>query len=125
MDMEDIACCKEAGFFCLEIFIDHRTLCSCIKRNTGIDGKLVFRNQTDREDHRITVVFLLRSRNRLHVLIHLCNGNACHTLISVDVCDRVAQIQRDSVVIQALFDVSRKSARDRLNLKYSLYMSAL
>ena len=27
--------------------------------------------------------------------------------------------------IQALFDVSRKSARDRLNLKHSLYMSAL
>ena len=59
------------------------------------------------------------------MFIHPGDGHTRKTLISMDRSNRMAQVQRNVIVIQALFNVAGKAAGVWLDLKHSLDIGSL
>ena len=74
--------------------------------HAGPSGQLILRDQAHGEQKGVTAVLLLRAGDRFAVRAYLCQGDAGHSLLALDVHYGMAQFQRDAVVVQALHDVS-------------------
>ena len=108
--MEYVAACEDALYICLKALIYHRTGGNSAHLHSHASGKFVFRDQSYREEQRITGILFLGSRYRFSVSVHLCNSYSFQTFFPLNIHHCVAQFQRDTEIIQALYDISLEPA---------------
>lgn len=71
--------------------------------------QFVFGDQPDRQYQRIAFYDLFRTGERLHFIIYFCDLYGGQAIVTEYARDRMGEIQRDVVVMQALVDVARES----------------
>ena len=110
MDMEHISAGKNAGNRGFQTFVDGRSVGDGRHLYSKFGGKLIFRDQSDGKEKGITGNVFLRSGYGLSVFVHLCECDTFYPFLTVNINDGVAQLQRDTKILQALDDVSLQTA---------------
>ena len=122
--MQHVAAREDARHAGLEAFVDNGAVRHAGERCARAEGELVFRDQTDGQKQRIAGIVLLSAGHRLAVL-HAGQRDALDPLLTLDVHDGVAQLQRDAEVIETLDDIALESAGVRLELRDDVHLRAL
>ena len=110
MYMEHISAGKNSLPVRLQALVDLWPLGNRIHLHAKPLGQLVLGNQSAGEEQSVTFDFLLCSVNRFGMFIHLSNHYSLHSLFSFDIHHSMAQLQRNSKIIQTLNNISFQSA---------------
>ncbi len=106
--MQNVSRREYAGYARLQGFIHNGAVRHGAHPRSGTAPQLVLRQKSAGEEQRVTLVMLLRPRNRLPVL-HPCKRDPADPLLSLNVHHRTAQLQRNSEILQTLHDVALES----------------
>ena len=120
--MQYIAAGKHTRNVRFQAFIHHRAACHSIQHNTHPLGQLIFRYQTHRQEKGIAGIVFFRSRYGPAVIVHLRQRNAFQTFFSPDIHHRMAEFQRDVVILQALYNIPFQTAAIGHQFCHSLYL---
>ena len=123
--MKDVAAGKDSLCLCLKMIIDIRARCDPVHRYADPFRQLILRNQSDRQKKCVAGIILFGSGDRLSVPVNLGNGNACNPLFSVNFRHGMAQLQRNIIVVETLYNISLKAAGIWHQLGYHLHLSSL
>ena len=93
-----------------------------INCNFTAGSNFVLWNETNRKKQSITFNKLFGSGNRLTVRIHCRNSNSLNPLLAVNLHNRVAELQWNIKVFNALNNVTTQARTERHNLAYKLYL---
>ena len=122
MYLQHVAAGEDALRLGLALLVHPGTGGQRIHGNGGTAGQLVFRNQSDRQQQRIARDIAAGFLDDAALRVHLCHGDSLHALPAVNLRHRGGQIQGNSEILKALYDVAGQAAgigqnlTDRLNL---------
>ena len=125
VNMQHIAAGENAGVSSLSVFVDYRAAGDAVKFDTHVLAQLVLGDKTDGKHERVAGDIFLRAGNWLQMLVYIGNGNTLKTVLAVSADNRAGKAKRNTEVLKALNDISRKSARIRHKLANSLNLRAL
>ena len=97
----------------------------------GVDGdarrarQLVFRDQADRKEQRVTGDVTSGFWDGTAFFVHLRDGHALHALFAVDLADSGGKVKRNIKILKALDDIARQAAGIRQQLAHGLDLRAL
>ena len=123
--MEDVTAGKHAGDVGLQALVHHRAIGHRRKFHPCPPAQLILRDQPAGEQQSVTVVVLLGAGDGAAVFIHLGQRHAGEALPALDIHHRVAELQWDAEVVQALDDVALKPPGVGHQLRHHLDMGAL
>ena len=125
MDMKHVTTGKYAVYIRLQTFIHYRTGCHRIQLYSYLGRKFILRDQSTGQKQGITIIIFFCTRNRLAILIYLCKCYTFHALLSFDVYHCVTQLQRNTIIIQTLHDITFQTAGIWHQLCYHLNLGTL
>ena len=125
MYMNYIASSKNTWNTGLTMLVNYRTVGQRMQIQTQITAKLVFWNQTYRQQQSITFDIEFCSWNRTHIFINLSCSYAIQASFAFKVGNGVRQIKRYSIIIKALYHISSKSIGVWTYFQHSLHLAAL
>ena len=125
VDMEHISAGEHTFHAGLQALVDPGAGGDPVHGHAHAARQLIFRDQSHRKEQSITGIVLLCAGNGLSVFVHLCQGDPRQPFLSPDLHHRVAQLQWDPVIVQALDDVPLKAAGIRHQLCHHLHLCAL
>ena len=118
--MENVAAGINACLLGSSVLVDSRTARNSVQLYAGTLCELVLGKKSAGKEKRIAFDILALFWNDAQMLVNLGNRNTFNSLLSVYLGYRVAEFERNSEVVQALNDVSVKSAGIRHKLAYEL-----
>ena len=83
------------------------------EHNTCSGAELILRNQTAGQKQRITIKTNLRPGNGFPVFVHPGYDNSLQPLPAQNVCNSMAQIKRNLIILEALYNVPVETGRIR------------
>ena len=110
MDMKHISAGKNAGYTGFQAFIHVGAGGDGTHINTQLSGQFVFRDQSHRKQKRVTGDIFLCTRNGFPLFIHLSQGHALYSFLSVDIHHSSTELQGNAEIIQTLHDISLQAA---------------
>ena len=125
MHMDDVARREHARLARLPMLVDNRPARERMQLDAQRPRQLVFRDKADGKQQRITVDIELRTRNQPHLLVDPSRRDARDAVPAFDIRNRMRQVQRNPIVIQALHHVAREAVRERADLQHRLHLAAL
>ena len=123
--MQHIAAGKNAGHAGLQLIVHRRAGGQRRNLHTRAHGQLVLRDQAHRQQKRVAVKVNLRARDRLTLRVHLGHRHTRQALLALNVNDCVAQIQRNVIVVQALYNVAVQAGGIRHQLHTGQHLRTL
>ena len=117
MNVENVAAGEDAGDRRFEPLVDQRAVRHGADGRTEAARQLILGDQAAGEQERITVVMALGSRDGTAVRADLGDGHAGDALAALDVDDRVAEVERNAEIVEALDDVPLEAAGIRHQLR--------
>ena len=125
VDVEHIARGKHAGYAGLQALVHGGAVGDGVELHPGGAAQLVLRDQAAGQQQGVALIALLRARDGPVFPVHLGDGNRLHPLFALDVHHRMAQLQGDAVVVQALDDVPLQPAGIGHQLRHHLDLGPL
>ena len=124
VDVQHVAGGKDAGDAGLQALVDGGAARHRAEGDAGGPAQLVFGQQAAGEQQGVTVVVLLGAGDGPAVF-HPGQGDALDPLLALNVHHRVAELEGDAVVVQALDDVPLQAARIGHQLGHHLHLGPL
>ena len=110
MDMKHISAGKNTGYTGFQAFIYVGAGGDGTHIHTQLSGQFIFRDQPHGKQKRVTGDIFLRTRNGFPLFIHLSQGHALHSFLSVDIHHGSTELQGNAEIIQTLHDISLQAA---------------
>ena len=107
--MQNVTGCEDTGNVGFQALVDSGTVGDGVDGNTGGLAQLVLGDQAAGQQQGVTLIEFFSAGDGL-ATVNLCQGDAFHALLALDVHDSVAQLQGDAEVIQTLDDVTLQTA---------------
>jgi len=108
----------------LEAVIHHRPAGHGVHLHAGLARELVFGDEPHREQQCIAGHHLFRTGNGVPALVHQHGLNRLDALAPDDAFDRMAQVQRNIIIQQALDVVARQPGQVGHNFQHAVHMGA-
>ena len=105
VDMEDVSAGEHPGDGSLAAFVHHRPVGDRVQFHPGFLGKLVFGDESHGQQQGIAGDQFFRAGDGPFVRAYGGDGDPFHPFFAVDFHHRVAQLQGDAEILQALDNV--------------------
>ena len=125
MNVENVAAGEDAGDRGFEPFVDQRAVRHGADVRAEGARQLIFRDESAGEQERVAVVMALGAGDGAAVGADLGDRHAGDALAALDVDDRVAEVERNSEIVEALDDVALQAAGIRHQLSNGEDLCAL